>query len=76
MLEGAGWQIQDLNDLNLGAALGVAVSEFRMSDGAADYGLFVDRKMVGVVEAKPAGASLILVPSQISAIGFAALIFK
>ena len=53
LLEAAGWKIQNLNELNLGAALGIAVREFPLKTGAADYLLFVDRKAVGVVEAKP-----------------------
>lgn len=58
MLDAAGWQVQDLRALNLGAALGVAVREFPLRSGEADYLLFVDRKAVGVVEAKPEGMTL------------------
>lgn len=58
LLEAAGWKIQDLEQLNLGEGLGVAVREFRMTDGAADYALFIDRKLVGVVEAKAEGTTL------------------
>jgi type I restriction enzyme R subunit len=53
LLEAAGWKIQDLPDLNLGASLGVAVREFPLNSGAADYLNFVDREAVGVIEAKP-----------------------
>jgi type I restriction enzyme R subunit len=48
----AGWVLQDLKQINLGAALGVAVREYPTDTGPADYVLFVDRKAVGVVEAK------------------------
>src|SRR5690606_12253878 len=58
LLQAAGWVIQDLKELNLGASLGVAIREFRMTDGAADYALFVERKLVGVVEAKSVGTPL------------------
>ncbi len=58
MLDAAGWKIQDLRDLNLGASLGVAVREFPLKTGEADYLLFVDRKAVGVIEAKPEGDTL------------------
>ena len=58
LLEAADWKIQNLDELNLGAGLGVAVREFPLKMGAADYLLFVDRKAVGVVEAKPEGDSL------------------
>ena len=58
LLHGSGWVIQDYKDLNLGAGLGVAVREFPTERGEADYLLFVDRKAVGVVEAKPEGVTL------------------
>jgi type I restriction enzyme R subunit len=66
LLRAAGWVIQDLDELNLGAVLGIAVREFRMTDGAADYALFVDRKLVGVVEAKAEGTTLSGVAEQSS----------
>jgi type I restriction enzyme M protein len=44
LLLDAGWEVQDYNDLNLGASLGVAVREFPVSTGYADYMLFFDRK--------------------------------
>ena len=58
LLLDAGWVIQDHKDLNLGASLGVAVREFPVSTGFADYMLFVDRKAAGVIEAKPEGTTL------------------
>ncbi len=58
LLEAAGWKVQDRSQLNLGAGLGVAVREFPLKEGFADYLLFVDRKAVGVVEAKPEGTTL------------------
>ena len=64
MLSAAGWVIQDRKDLNLGAALGVAVREFSLTTGEADYLLIVDRKAVGVIEAKPAGTTLSGVAEQ------------
>lgn len=51
-LEQAGWVIQDMKQLNLGAALGVAVRECQTDTGPADYVLFVNRIPVGVIEAK------------------------
>lgn len=48
----AGWVVQDMKQLNLGASLGVAVREFPTDTGPADYVLFVEREAVGVVEAK------------------------
>jgi type I restriction enzyme R subunit len=58
LLERAGWVVQDYENLNLGASLGVAVREFPLKAGFADYLLFVDRRPVGVVEAKPFGTTL------------------
>ena len=58
LLDATGWRVQDRAHLNLGAARGVAVREFPLTTTYADYLLFVDRKPVGVVEAKPAGKPL------------------
>ncbi len=51
-LELAGWIVQDVKQSNLGAGPGVAVREYPTDSGPADYVLFVDRKPVGVIEAK------------------------
>ena len=51
-LEQSGWVIQDRKKVNLFAAPGVAVREYPTSTGPVDYALFVDGKLVGVVEAK------------------------
>lgn len=64
LLEAAGWQIQDYNDLNLGASLGVVIREFPLTSGRADYLLFVDRVAVGAIEAKPVGTILTDVEGQ------------
>ena len=53
-LNASGWTLQDKKDFNPAAALGVAVREFSTDTGPVDYLLFVDRKPVGVVEAKKA----------------------
>lgn len=60
----AGWQVQDCSSRRLGAALGVAIREFPLTTGRADYLLFVNRKVIGVVEAKPVGHTLIGVEGQ------------
>jgi type I restriction enzyme, R subunit len=52
-LEQAGWIIQDLKQINLGAGFGVAVREYPTDTGPADYVLFVNREPVGVIAAKP-----------------------
>lgn len=63
-LQQAGWVIQDRSELNLSAGLGVAVREVPMADGRVDYLLYVNQKIVGVVEAKPAGTTLAEVHHQ------------
>ena len=59
-LEAAGWVLQDMRALNLAAGRGVAVREVPLTSGhgTADYILYVDRKALGVVEAKPEGTTL------------------
>jgi len=57
-LAACGWLIQSKADLNLGAGLGVAVREFQTASGPVDYGMFVGRRLCGVIEAKPAGTTL------------------
>jgi type I restriction enzyme R subunit len=51
-LQDAGWEIQDMPSINLGAASSIAVREYPTGTGPADYLLFVDRQPVGVIEAK------------------------
>lgn len=53
-LRNAGWVLQDRDEFNPHASIGVAVREFRTNDGKeVDYALFVDGTPVGLVEAKP-----------------------
>jgi len=60
----AGWTVQSRNAANLGASRGVAVGEFPLTTGFADYMLFVDKRPIGVVEAKAVGKTLSGVESQ------------
>ena len=48
----SGWTIQDLKQLNLTVASGVAVREFPTNTGPVDYALFIEGVPVGVVEAR------------------------
>ncbi len=57
-LAACGWLIQSRAEMNLGAGPGVAVREFQTASGPVDYGLFVGRKLCGVIEAKPEGTTL------------------
>lgn len=58
LLIAAGWIVQDREEVYLAAGRGIAVREFQLSTGPADYLLFVDRQVVGVIEAKKAGETL------------------
>ena len=59
-----GWQVQSRNEMNILAALGVAVREFAMQTGEADYLLYAGGKAIGVIEAKPRGHPLVGVEGQ------------
>lgn len=54
----AGWFVQELKDFYPSASLGIAVREYPTESGSADYILFIDRKPVGVIEAKKEGLTL------------------
>ena len=54
-LSQAGWFVQDKKKIDFNASLGIAVREYQTDVGPADYVLFIDKKPVGVVEAKPEG---------------------
>ncbi len=66
MLVDAGWLVQDKSKVNLSAGLGIAVREYQTDIGPADYVLFVNRKPVGVIEAKreESGEKLTVVEDQ------------
>jgi type I restriction enzyme R subunit len=57
-LEACGWQVQSREQQNLYAQRGVAICEFPLKTGYADYLLCVDGKAIGAVEAKKAGTTL------------------
>ena len=60
LLKQAGWVTQDADSINVYAGSGVAVRELplKQSHGKADYLLYVNQKVAGVVEAKPEGSTL------------------
>lgn len=51
-LRQAGWTVQHAKKIDLNAGMGQAVREYPTDTGPADYVLFVDKKPVGVIEAK------------------------
>ncbi len=52
MLIEAGWVVQGNKKIDFNAGLGIAIREYQTDVGPADYALFVDKKAVGVIEAK------------------------
>ena len=63
-LEQAGWIVQDYAQMHITAGLGVAVREFPLKTGFADYLLYAHAKAIGSVEAKPEGFGLMGVAEQ------------
>lgn len=63
-LVAAGWRVQSKDGINLAAGPGIAVREFSTDNGPADYGLYLDRKFIGVIEAKKEGDTLSQVEAQ------------
>src|SRR5215217_6719169 len=67
-LTACGWILQDKKSFNLAAGPGVAIREYQTDAGPADYLLFVNRKPVGLIEAKreEEGVRLVMVEEQSS----------
>ena len=63
-LADCGWVVQDHKHINLSAGVGIAVREFPLKTGFADYLLYVNRKAVGIIEAKAEGHTLTGVETQ------------
>ncbi len=52
LLKQAGWVVHHAKKIGLNASLGIAVREYQTDVGPADYALFVDKKALGIIEAK------------------------
>ena len=52
LLQASGWTVQNNKQIDFSAGQGQAVREYQTDVGPADYVLFVDKKAVGVIEAK------------------------
>jgi type I restriction enzyme, R subunit len=52
MLKEAGWIVQSKKNIDLSAGRGIALREYQADTKFADYVLFVDKKPVGIIEAK------------------------
>jgi type I restriction enzyme R subunit len=53
LLNAASWAVQDHDQLDLSASLGVTIREFPLKYGFADYLLFVDKQAVVYYNRKP-----------------------
>lgn len=76
MLIDAGWAVQSKGKENLSAKKGVAIREYQTDIGPADYVLFVDRKPVGIIEAKREDDGYRLTAAEEQAEGYAAAKLK
>ena len=52
MLKASGWAVQGNKKINFNEGEGQAIREYQTDVGPADYVLFVDKKAVGIIEAK------------------------
>ncbi len=52
MLRDCGWVVQSKDTIDFSAGPGIAIREYQTDVGPADYVLFVDRRPVGIIEAK------------------------
>lgn len=75
-LYASGWIIQNKNTVNLNAALGIAIREYQTDIGPADYVLFVDKKPVGIIEAKRAEEGVHLTVHEDQSEGYASAKLK
>ena len=63
-LAACGWVVQDYNKFNPSSGRGIALREVPLTTGPCDYLLLVDRKALGVLEAKKEGTTLSIVADQ------------
>ncbi|WP_018972506.1 type I restriction-modification enzyme R subunit C-terminal domain-containing protein [Rudaea cellulosilytica] len=63
-LAACGWFVQSADAVDFTAGRGIAIREARLKTGPCDYLLLVDRKPVGVIEAKKQGTTLSGVAEQ------------
>lgn len=76
LLSQSGWVVQSNKQINFNEGVGQAIREYPTDTGPADYVLFVDKKAVGVIEAKreDLGQNITAVESQTE--GYAAAKLK
>ncbi len=72
----AGWLVQSRNLIDFNAGRGVAVREYQTDVGPADYVLFLDKRAIGVIEAKPNDWGHKITTVEDQAAGYAAATLK
>ena len=75
-LNQAGWVVQSARKIDLNAGLGQAVREYQTDAGPADYVLFVEKKAVGVIEAKREDLGHRITEVELQTAGYAAAKLK
>lgn len=76
LLKEAGWKVQHKNKIDLNDGPGQAVREYQTDVGPADYVLFIDKKPVGVIEAKRAEEAQNITTVEDQSAGYAAAKLK
>jgi type I restriction enzyme, R subunit len=76
LLSRSGWVVQDKRGINFNVGPGVAVREYQTDVGPADYVLFVDKRAVGVIEAKPEEEGHRITTVEEQSAGYAAATLK
>ena len=76
LLTQAGWVVQSVKKIDPNAGSGQAVREYQTDVGPADYVLFVDKKAVGVIEAKKEELGHKLTEVELQTEGYAAAKLK
>lgn len=55
LLQSAGWKLQDMSSVDLSAGIGVAIREFPLDTGFADYLLFLNDKTARGISRRDSG---------------------
>ncbi len=76
MLYASGWDVQNKNAVNMNAGPGIAIREYQTDIGPADYVLFVEKKPVGIIEAKRAEEGVHLTMHEEQSEGYASAKLK
>ncbi len=71
-LHAAGWAVQDKDKIDWNESIGIAIRGYQTDVGPTDYVLFVERRPVGLIEAKKEDEGLKLITHEPQAENYAA----